>query len=110
MGGAVSDIDLGCRRNLGIQTPKAKGIARPIFKSASRGGTPLYKLRRRRPALIAVGSLHWWVVHARAATLLPLRGLAIFAVVEFLSIPAPWWLAAKRDVIIASVCVTSART
>ena len=73
MGGAVRNIDLGCRRNLGIRTPKAKGIAWPILKSASRGGTPLYKLRRRRPALIAVGSLHWWVVDAGVASL---RGTA----------------------------------
>ena len=110
MGGAVRNIDLGCRRNLGIRTPKATGIARRVSRIVTRGCTPLNKLCRRRVALIAVGSLHCWMVDARAATLLPFRGLAIIAVVEFLSIPAPWWLAAKRDVIIASVCVTSART
>ena len=81
MGGAVRNIALGCRRNLGIRTPKATGIARGILRIATRGGTPLYKLRRRRPALIAVGSFHWWMVDARAATLLPFRGLAIIAVV-----------------------------
>ena len=88
----------------------AGAIARCILRIATRGCTPLYKLRRRRPALIAVGSFHWWMVDARAATLLPFRGLAIIAVVEFLSIPAPWWLAAKRNVINVFVCVTSART
>ena len=106
----MRNIALGCRRNLGILTPKATGIARCILRIATRGGTPLYKLRGRRPALIAIGSFHWWVVDARAATLLPFRGLATIAVVEFLSMTAPWWLAAKRDVIIDSVCVTSART
>ena len=110
MGGAVRNIALGCRHNLGIRTPKATGIARRVSRIATRGCTPQNKLRRRRPALIAVGSLHCWVVDARAATLLPLRGLAIIAVVELLSIPALYWLAAKRDVIVASVCVTSART
>ena len=106
----MSDIALGCRRNLGIRTPKATGIARRVSRIATRGCTPLNKLCRRRPALIAVGSLHWWVADARAATLLPLRGLAIIAVVELLSMTAPWWLVAKRDVINDSVCVTSART
>ena len=110
MGGAVRNIDHGCRHHLGIRTPKAKGIARCVSRIATRGCTLLNKLRRRRPALIAVRSLHCWVVDVSAATLLPFRGLANIAVVEFLSIPAPWWLAAKRDVIIDSVCVTSART
>jgi hypothetical protein len=106
MGGDVRSIALGCRRKMGIRTLKAKGIARHV----SHGRTPLDKLRGRRLALIAIGSLSWWVVDASAATLLPLRGLAIIAVVELLSMTAPWWLAAKRDVINDSVCVTSART
>ncbi len=110
MGGAVRSIALGCRRKVGIRTSKAKGIARRVSRSASRGRTPLDKLRGRRLALIAIGSLSWWVVDASAATLLPLRGLAIIAVVELLSMTAPWWLVAKRDVINDSVCVTSART